>query len=179
MTPEDVLRFWFEESQPKQWFEKDDAFDAAIRARFDAVHEAACAGTLDGWADTPSGALALIIVLDQFSRNLHRGSARAFAADGKALALATRMVDAGHDAGFPPVRRKFFYLPCEHSEVLAVQERSVRLFATLNDPRSDDYAERHRVIVARFGRFPHRNAALGRESTAEELAFLKEPNSSF
>lgn len=173
LTPETVLRFWFDELTPEQWFRGGDDLDAQILARFGDALERAKAGELDGWAATPDGALALLILLDQFSRNIHRGSADAFAQDEKALTVARSAIDAKFDKAQAPERRTFFYLPLEHSEDLADQERSVALFEALGDPIQADYARRHRDIIARFGRFPHRNPLLGRPSTAEEIAFLE------
>lgn len=177
-----VLTFWFQE-QPEvfnpAWFTKDPAFDAAIARHFGAAVEQAAAGALDDLMTDPAGALVLCILLDQFPRNLYRGSARAFATDAKALSVARNAVAEGFDRIFPVSQRMFFYLPYEHSEDPAVQQASLRLFASLN---SDDlllYARRHADIIARFGRYPHRNAALGRISTAEEEAFLRGPDSSF
>ncbi len=175
----DVLRYWFDELTLDQCFEKNDAIDATIRARFAALHEQLA--TEDGTIRTeaPRELLAAIVVFDQFSRNLHRGSARAFAADPIALRLARTAIADGLDQAMSKRERIFVYLPFEHSENVADQEQSVALFATLNDPELDKFALAHKVIIDRFGRFPHRNAALGRESTPEEIAFLKEPMSSF
>jgi len=178
--PQEVLDFWFDPESVAKHFEKDAAFDDRIRQGFGPAHAAACAGELDHWMATPDGALALVIVLDQFSRNLFRGDARAFACDPEARRIADIAIARGDDLAMPEERRKFFYLPLEHSEDLADQERCVELMTSrLESPVSHEYAEAHRRIIARFGRFPHRNAALGRESTAEELAFLQEPGSSF
>jgi uncharacterized protein (DUF924 family) len=184
MTPDDVLSFWFA-GDPSQrrtiWFEKDDAFDTGCGA-FAAALAQAKAGTLDDWAATPIGALALVILLDQFSRNLHRGSPEAFAADAKARAVARAAIEAGFDQAVGPVERMFFYLPFEHSEDLADQEESVRLFDTLREAlggETIDYAHRHRDVIRRFGRFPHRNPVLGRTSTKEEAAYLAEPGAGF
>lgn len=181
-----ILDFWFGApdsggyGKPREtWFKADDAFDADIKQRFEGPLEAAAAGTHDGFAVTPEGALALTILLDQFPRNIYRGTARAFAFDPKALALARQALAAGYDQAVAPFQRTFLYLPFEHSESLADQERSVALFEALGDENSLDYAVRHRDIIVRFGRFPHRNAILGRESTAEELIFLEQPGSSF
>jgi uncharacterized protein (DUF924 family) len=185
-TASELLDFWFGPpcsvayGEPRKlWFEKEAAFDAAIAGRFGEDHRLACAGAFDGWASEPGSCLALILHLDQFSRHLYREDPRAYAADGKALALAKSALDRGFDKGFPPDVRKFFYLPFEHSEVLAEQFRSVVLFAQLEMPRTLEFAYRHWEIIRRFGRFPHRNAILGRTSTADETAFLKEPFSSF
>lgn len=178
-SPDDVLTFWFSDSTRKHWFARSDAFDASLRDRFGDLHTRAAAGQLDDWAATPRGALALVILLDQASRNLHRGTPGAFATDSAALRHARAAVDAGFDSGLSDEERLFFYLPFEHSEDLADQERSVALCASLATAMYRDYAVRHRDVVARFGRFPHRNAILGRESTPEELEFLKQPGSSF
>lgn len=178
-TAATVLAFWFEESSPAQWFARDDGFDAAIRARFAAVHAAATRGELWRWRVDAPGRLAEIIVLDQFSRNLHRGSGAAFAQDTVALVLAQELVAQALDIRLPVAQRGFAYLPYMHSESLAVQHESILLYEALAQPGNLDFAYQHRDIVARFGRYPHRNAALGRESTAEEIAFLKQPGSSF
>lgn len=176
---DDVLRFWFTELTYEQCFEKNDAVDRQIGARFGAVHEQLTAD--DGSIDTaaPRELLAAIVVLDQFSRNLFRGTARAFAADPIARRLARAAVDNRIDAVMAKRERIFVYLPFEHSEAAADQVRSVALQGAFNDPDLDKYAMAHKVIIDRFGRFPHRNAALGRESTPDEIAFLKEPMSSF
>jgi uncharacterized protein (DUF924 family) len=186
----EVLKFWFgapespEFGRPRAaWFVKSDAFDALIRDRFLATHEAAAAGALAGWAARPLGALALVVALDQFPRNLYRGDPRAFAADGQALALARAIVAQRFDAALLPVQRWFAYLPFEHAEDLAAQRESLRLFERIAGEAGGAgtfaYAMRHYAVVARFGRFPHRNAILGRASTPEELVFLRQPGSSF
>jgi uncharacterized protein (DUF924 family) len=170
IAPADVVGFWRDAGEAA-WFKKDAAFDNAFRARFLDAHEAAAAGSLDDWAATPEGALALILLLDQFPRNCFRGEARMFATDAKAVELAEAAITAGHDLGLPEDLRVFVYLPFEHAEDPALQERCVALCT----PLREDYlrfAILHRDIIARFGRFPHRNALLGRESTADELAFL-------
>ena len=173
-----VLAFW-REAGPDKWFNKDTAFDAEIRARFLDTYEAAAAAKLPDWEATREGALALVIVLDQFPRNMFRGSARAFAADPLALAVAKRAIERGFDIATPVQERAFFYLPFEHSEELANQDRCCALFRTTGDADLVKWAELHADIIRRFGRFPHRNAILGRQSTAEELAFLREPGSRF
>lgn len=185
-TARDVLDFWFGPTDgPRDvWFRKDAAFDDGIRNRFGALIDAALDGHIDGWAASPDGALARVVVLDQFTRNVFRGSGRAFAGDALALAGARAMVAHGDDLHLPPLRRVFAYLPFEHSEALAMQRESVRLFeglAALSPSLAGyaDYAHRHAVVIERFGRFPHRNAALGRESSAEELAWLALPGSGF
>ena len=182
-TSDDILGFWFEgdrHSFRERWFKRDDAFDAAIRDRFGAAVAPGTAGAFDAWAATPQGALALCILLDQFPRNLFRGTAQAFAADPHARAIArTAVLRDRHDLALTPTERIFLYLPFEHSEAMADQDLSVALFEGLrDDPRhaapggTIDYAWRHRAVIARFGRFPHRNAALGRASTPEEAAWL-------
>lgn len=176
---DDILDFWFVKSTPEDWFKKNDGFDATIRERFGALVEDAAAARLDGWRGSADGCLALILLLDQFTRNIHRGSPQAFAADHLALDYARHALNQGYDRAVAAERRPFYYLPFEHSEDLADQERSVRLFEAHGDPVMLDYAIRHKVIVERFGRFPHRNAVLGRASTPEELEFLAGPNSSF
>ena len=183
-APADVLAFWFADGPDTRraaWFQKDDAFDAACR-QFESTHEAAKRGELDHWAARPEGVLALLILLDQLSRNLHRGSPEAFAADPKARAIAAAAIARGDDRTLTPVQRMFVYLPFEHSEDLADQDRSVALFESIRDGLGDntvDYAERHRDVIRRFGRFPHRNAALGRANTPAEDAYLAEPGAGF
>jgi len=180
MTPDEVLQFWFDgdpATHRKVWFETDAAFDASCARFADALRDAK-AGAFDHWTETARGTLALIILLDQFSRNLHRGSAEAFAADAKAREIARIAIAKGFDFAVSAVERLFLYLPFEHSEDLADQDEAVRLFARL-DGDSVDYAERHRNVIRRFGRFPHRNAALGRTSTPEELAHLAESSKGF
>jgi uncharacterized protein (DUF924 family) len=182
-TPHDVLAFWFAEGPAtfrKAWFTRDDAFDASIRDGFADLVAPAREGALDDWAATAEGALALLLVLDQFPRNLHRGSAEAFASDPHARAIAREVVLArGLDRALHPVQRMFLYLPFEHGEDMPDQDLSVALFEGLRDcatmaapDGAIDYAWRHRVVIQRFGRFPHRNAALGRSSTPAEEAWL-------
>lgn len=176
-----VLDFWFRGTEVRtEWFQKDPAFDAEIRARFLELHEQAASGALAHWMGAPADCLALVIALDQFPRNLFRApaaeAARAYATDALALDAARHAVDSGYERALPEVARTFFYLPFEHSENLADQQRSLQLFA--GHP-NHEWARRHWEIVQRFGRFPHRNAALGRESTAAEIAFLQQPGSSF
>lgn len=168
----------------KLWFARDVAFDAMLRECFGALLEAAGQGALDGWADTPLGALALVVLLDQFARNIHRGTARAFATDGDALRIARQMVVNGFDLRLPDLfHRAFAYLPFEHDESLESQREARRLFKPFEaQPGGASYyrsALRHAAIIERFGRFPHRNALLGRASTEEELTFLGKPGSSF
>ena len=170
-TAEDVLAFWLA-AGPDRWFEHDEAFDAEIREQFAATYEDAAAGLLNAWVDAPESALALVIVLDQFPRNMFRGSARCFAADTLARAAAERAIARGFDRKVGLPERQFFYLPFEHSEQLADQERAVALMRETGDADLLKWAELHADIIRRFGRFPHRNAALGRTSTPEEQAFL-------
>ena len=181
-----IIDFWFGlPGSPERgarrdiWFERDDAFDAEIRTRFLADVEAAARGDLDSMARTPGGALALVILLDQFPRNLFRDSPRAFAADAKALGIAKDAVARGLDKELDVFERWFVYLPYEHSEDPADQERSVELFRDVADEEAMKYVAAHRDAIVRFGRFPHRNAILGRPSTPEEIAYLKEPGALF
>jgi len=175
----EVLHYWFDALTLEQCFEKNEAIDGTIGARFGDLHARLAAedGTIR--TEAPRELLAAIIVFDQFSRNLFRGSARAFATDPIARRLARTAIADGLDQAMSKRERIFVYLPFEHSENAVDQEQSVTLFAALNDPELDKYALAHKVIIDRFGRFPHRNAALGRESTPEEIAFLDEPMSSF
>lgn len=197
-TPQDVLAFWLGawpidhaamlRVQPR-WFAKDEAFDAELRARFGATLEAARAGRLDAWAADAGGRLALLIVLDQFTRNAWRGRPDSFSGDAQALALALEGIERGHDQAVPPMARIFCYLPLEHAEDADLQARSVALFEALAgapdaQPRAFfeatlDYARRHQDVIARFGRFPHRNAVLGRVSTPAEQAYLAQPGAGF
>jgi len=169
----DVLAFW-KEAGPDKWYSKDDAFDRAIRDNFLATYEAAAAGRLHDWDLTPEGALALVIVLDQFPRNMFRNDPRAFATDPLALAVSKRALISGFDRKVAHDLVPFLYLPFEHSENIADQRRCVDLFAEYGNENNLKYAEIHRDIIERFGRFPHRNAVLGRETTPEEKAFLDE-----
>ena len=187
---ERLLDRWFgapgdpeREAARKIWFESTPEFDAALREQFLADYEDAAAGRLGSWEASPESALALVILLDQIPRNIFRGSSRAYASDPLARATAARGLARGFDRAVPPAWRGFFYLPFEHSEDLADQERCLALHAAL-PPRPDDpdplrYVRRHHEIILRFGRFPHRNAVLGRASTPEEIVFLSEPDSSF
>ena len=167
----DILSFW-RAAGPDKWFAKDDAFDNAIREKFLATYEAAAAGKLSEWEARPESALALVITLDQFPRNMFRGDGKTFAADPVALAVAERAIEKGFDQKFVVAERAFFYLPFEHSEQLADQERCCALFRATGDAELLKWAEVHADIIRRFGRFPHRNTLLGRTTTAEEQAFL-------
>jgi uncharacterized protein (DUF924 family) len=192
MTPQEVLDFWFGApgsvdagARRRAWFVKDDAFDATIRERFGDTIDAAVAGGLREWdAIGPHGMLARLLVLDQFARNAYRGTPASFAGDTLALAAARHLVDVGADRELPPLQRAFVYMPFEHAEDAAMQARAVELFTRLaaEHPGFDDmldYAHRHRGVIARFGRFPHRNGILGRASTPDEVLFLQQPGSRF
>lgn len=186
-----VLDFWFgpvgsaeRGSQRKQWFTKNADFDAQIGERFGATVEQALRGELDAWDDDARSALAHILLLDQFTRNVFRGSARAFAGDTQALATATALVGLRRDETLPPYMRAFVYMPFEHAEGMAMQDEAVRLFTRLAAEAPElsgmlDFAERHRAVIERYGRFPHRNEVLGRHSTAEELEYLARPGAGF
>jgi len=189
IDPRTVIEFWFSKQARERWFEKDADFDAEIRARFGAAIHAAQSGAFDRWRDTTMGTLALLILLDQMARNIHRGQARAFLGDTRALAIADEAIKRGFDQGLSFGQRRFFYLPFEHAEDMANQDRAIQLFTQLYEEAAPqdkdqaeiqlDYAHRHRDIIQRFGRYPHRNVALGRPSTDDEIAFLKTPGSSF
>lgn len=179
MAPDDVLRFWFEETAPAQWWKKDHGFDRRIEVRFGDLHRRAAACELHGWRNRVQGRLAEVIVLDQFSRNIFRDAPASFAHDTLALALAQCAVDAGADRELDPPQRSFLYMPYMHSESRVIQAMSIELFERLGIPGNLDFAKRHRVIIDRFGRYPHRNAILGRASTPEEIEFLKQPGSGF
>ena len=171
--PNDVLGFW-RNAGPEKWFKKSLAFDEAIRLKFEPVHHAAARGEYDSWSGAPESALALLILLDQFPRNLYRNSGHAFATDPKARAIARAAIEAGFDRQVEPDLRNFFYLPFEHSEDLADQDYGIALSTEAGDADSLKWAALHRDIVARFGRVPHRNACLGRVTTPEEQVFLDE-----
>ena len=180
---EEVLSFWFEEIQPRQWFQKDPEFDGAIQERFGALVRIALAGELSSWTQSAESNLALILVLDQFTRNIFRGTAKSYSGDEAALEASLTAVRRGdlvilHER-LPERYAQFLLMPMMHSESLDVQNRSLPLFAKYCSERTYDYAVRHMEVIARFGRFPHRNDLLGRESTAEEMAFLSQPGSSF
>ncbi|MGD1850665.1 MAG: DUF924 family protein [Cyanophyceae cyanobacterium] len=190
MAYQDVLDFWFDESDSeiygkarKEWFIKDSTFDAEIKQNFGPVLNQASVGKLDHWRDKPLSCLALVVILDQFSRNLFRRQPEAFAQDSKALEIAREAIARQFDQNLLPVQRVFFYLPFEHSEAIADQLESLRLFKTLEgDPECGSfvtYAQKHYEVIEKFGRFPHRNVILGRENTAAEEEFLKQPGSAF
>jgi uncharacterized protein (DUF924 family) len=170
-SPAEIVSFW-RSAGPDKWFEQDDAFDQTIRSQFLSTYEAAIRGELSAWEDSAQDALALIILSDQFSRNMFRGTARAFAADPLARAVASRAIARGFDKATEGNLRQFFYLPFMHSEELADQNRCIELYAALGDSDLTKYATSHRDIVAKFGRFPHRNRVLGRDTTPAEQKFL-------
>jgi uncharacterized protein (DUF924 family) len=186
-----VLDYWFGTAgsaeyatQREMWFRKDEAFNRDIAQRFGPLIERALRGELEDWASTPSGALAQILLLDQFTRNTMRDTPRAFAGDARALKAAITMVGRGQDESLLPVQRTFIYTPFEHSEDMAMQDEAIRLFSRLTQAAPDmrsygEYAVRHRAVIARFGRFPHRNNILRRQSSPEEVDFLREPGSRF
>ena len=174
-----IIDFWFDETEPAAWWRKDSGFDEQIRQRFLPLHEAAARCECEGWRDQALGRLAEIIVLDQFSRNLYRDDARAFACDPLALALAQEMVRAGLDRQLYPVMRAFAYMPYMHSESALIHQQAVALFAQEGLESNLEFEYKHKAIIDRFGRYPHRNRVLGRESSAEELEFLRQPGSSF
>jgi len=179
MNHNDVLSFWFNELEPPQWWTKDTRMDATIRERFGDLHRGAIQGELFHWRQTPQGRLAEVIVLDQFSRNMYRDDARAFGFDGMALVLAQEAVSAGDHQALTDVERSFLYMPYMHSESARVHEVAVELFEANGIDHNLDFELRHKVIIDRFGRYPHRNEVLGRESTDEEMAFLQQPGSRF
>jgi uncharacterized protein (DUF924 family) len=179
ITPEDILHFWFHEAGPQAWWKKSDRFDALIKRKFLDLHRAAHNGELWSWRQRDRGRLAEIIVLDQFSRNMFRDQAQAFASDALALALAQEAVLQKVGAQWPVERQMFLYMPYMHSESPVVHEQAFELFDRPGLEDNFDFELRHKAIIDRFGRYPHRNAVLGRQSTPEEIAFLKEPGSSF
>lgn len=178
-TAREILTFWFDEVTPTQWFTKDEGFDETLRSRFGETVEAALEGRLADWAEAGESCLALILALDQFPRNIFRDTARAFAGDARAVELSWRCVARGWIVNWDENRRTFALMPMMHSEEIAVQEASLPLFRMFSGEETVDYAIRHRNIVADWGRFPHRNEFLGRESTEAEIAFLKTEGSSF
>ena len=174
-----ILSFWFEEITPKHWFVKDADFDAQLTERFGKLVGDALAGRLDGWAASKDGTLALILLLDQMTRNIHRDTPLAFAGDEMALAHALTAISKGYLDEVPNAHNIFTLMPLMHSEDIAIHEKAKPLFAQFTDPQVQEALHRHTIIIERFGHYPHRNAILGRPSTDEEIAFLKEPNSSF
>jgi uncharacterized protein (DUF924 family) len=179
MTADDIIRFWFEEIAPEQWWTRDAVFDRMIIERFGATHARAARCELHAWRAEPQGRLAEVLVLDQFSRNMYRDSAQAFANDALALALAQEAIAGAADTQLAQQQRTFLYLPFMHSESLAIHDIAVDLFERNAIANNLDFELRHKHIIERFGRYPHRNAVLGRASTAAEIEFLREPGSSF
>jgi len=177
-TAEDVISFWFEEISPKQQFVKDEKFDAEIKRRFGPLH-ASLKEDASSFSDTPQGALAAILVFDQFSRNMFRGSGKAFETDPLALSIAKNLIARGWDKNMPINQRTFVYMPFMHAETVEAQEQSVALFKVLGTSSNIEYAIKHRDVVKKYGRFPHRNKALNRTSTAEETAFINTPGTAF
>jgi len=174
-----IIKFWFEETDPKFWWKKDTDFDQIIAERFEVSHHMAIQGRLSSWRESASGRLAEIIIIDQFSRNLYRDSPLAFAYDGQALALAQEAVQSKADQELETRQKAFLYLPFMHSESREAHETALTLFKAPGLESNYDFELKHKVIIDRFGRYPHRNEILGRQSTAEEIEFLKEPGSSF
>ena len=175
----EILRFWFEEIDPAKWWAKDETFDLSIRARFAEIHARATRCELFEWRAEARGRMAEIIVLDQFSRNMFRGSPLAFASDALALALAQEAIAARAEQALSPIERSFLYLPFMHSESLKIHEVAMELYRKNGIQGNLDFEIKHKQIIERFGRYPHRNAILGRQSTEEEIEFLKQPGSGF
>lgn len=179
MNYQDILEFWFNPENQPNWFAKSNNFDVLIEKKFKDIHQAASQAELWQWRTNTEGRLAEIIVLDQFSRNLFRDSGLAFAQDALALALAQEAIAQGLDLQLSPEQRSFLYMPFMHSESTKIHQSALKLFEQLGNPINLEFEKKHKVIIDRFGRYPHRNAVLGRTSTAEELEFLTQPNSSF
>jgi len=175
----DVLQFWFAELEPRQWWVKDEALDQEIVDRFGQLHSDAAAGKLYQWREEGNGRLAEIIILDQFSRNIYRETPEAFACDGMALVLAQEAVRIGADQEFDAPEKAFFYMPYMHSESMAIHTQAVKLFDQPGVEFNLEFELKHKIIIDRFGRYPHRNAVLGRQSSQKELEFLRQPDSSF
>lgn len=179
IQPQDIIQFWFEEITPKQWWIKDNEFDQLLIDRYQGLLDSAAQGALFSWRDTPLGRLAEIIVLDQFSRNIYRDDARAFVADPMALVLSQEVVRQQRYKGFSSNQKQFLFMPYMHSELLIVHEEAVKLFGEPGLEGNLEFEHKHKVIIQRFGRYPHRNEVLGRASTDEEKTFLLGPGSSF
>lgn len=175
----EIIDFWFSELEPKQWWQKDDKFDLMIQSRFGKLHDQAKAGELFQWRETALGSLAEVIILDQFSRNIYREKPESFACDPMALALAQVAISKGMESELSKTHRSFLYMPFMHSESPVIHIEAVKLFEALGDPKSLEFEHKHKAIIDRFGRYPHRNKILGRQSTPEEMRFLQQPNSSF
>jgi len=176
---EQIIDFWFNELEPEQWWQKDEAFDLSVQKRFSSLHNQAKAGELFQWRETALGSLAEIIVLDQFSRNIYRDQPESFACDPMALSLAQATVLKGFDLELSQTERSFIYLPFMHSESPLIHEEAVKLYESLGNLDNLEFENKHKKIIDRFGRYPHRNDILGRKSTLEEIEFLKQPNSGF
>ncbi len=179
MHPQDILDFWFDELTPSQWYKVDTNLDATMVQRFEPTYRELSRSVPPDWRESARGSLAAVIVLDQFPRNMFRGTPQAFATDANALALSEEAIDKNQDRELNVAERQFLYMPFQHAEDRALQTRSIQLFESLGNTNVLDFAHRHRAIIERFGRFPHRNAILGRASTAEEIEFLQQPGSSF
>lgn len=179
MDYQEILTFWFEECQPTQWFKKDNDFDELIKKRFSEIHAQTAQGENSTWRQTIQGRLAEIIILDQFSRNLFRNDARSFAYDGMALILTQEALKMGELDKLTSQQRAFLFMPLMHSESLVIHDEALKCFSEKGMESNLQFEREHRDVLVRFGRYPHRNSILGRPSTAEEIAFLKEPNSSF
>ena len=179
MSYQEVLNFWFKEIEPANWWVKDSAFDNTITEKFLSIHNAAKHCELASWRETAHGRLAEIIVLDQFSRNMYRDTPQAFACDGIALVLAQAAIAVGADKALNPVEKSFLYMPFMHSESLVIHEKALALYQANGIDSNVDFEIKHKEIIERFGRYPHRNSILNRQSTAEEIEFLSQPNSSF
>ena len=179
MSYQEVLNFWFKEIEPANWWVKDSAFDNSITEKFLSIHNAAKHCELAPWRETAHGRLAEIIVLEQFSRNMYRDTPQAFACDGIALVLAQEAIAAGTDKALKPVEKSFLYMPFMHSESLVIHEKALALYQANGIDSNVEFEIKHKEIIERFGRYPHRNSILNRQSTAEELDFLSQPNSSF
>lgn len=178
---QDVLDFWFEQTKAQQWFQVNPDFDELIRIRYAETYDKAAMGIFDDWKNDPDGCLALVILLDQFPRNMFRGTAKAFATDTKAIVFSKFAISKGFDQVLTPIKRRFLYLPFEHSENLNDQRKCVELFEKMkkDDPLGYDYAQRHQKVIEQFGRFPHRNAILGRMNSPEEEVYLAQIGSGF
>jgi len=176
---QEVVNFWFEEIEPALWWKKDDNFDALLIERFSEIHKRASRCELYEWRSEPEGRLAEIIILDQFSRNMFRGSARAFENDAMSLTLSQEAIACGADQALPPAQRVFLYMSFMHSESLQIHEVAVGLFRSSGNPGNLEFELKHKKIIEKFGRYPHRNKALGRQSTNDEIEFLTQPGSSF
>ncbi|REL29458.1 DUF924 family protein [Thalassotalea euphylliae] len=176
---EKVINFWFQELAPKQWWQKDEELDATIAKRFAGLHKQASAGELFAWRDNAEGALAEVIVLDQFSRNIYRDTPQAFACDNLALALAQYAIEKRFDNELTAKQRSFLYMPFMHSESQLIHQEALKLYTALGNENNLKFEQQHKAIIDRFGRYPHRNKILGRASTPEEIEFLTQPNSSF